>query len=304
MSAAREAAECTRLDCWLTAYVDVELDAAHCLEVEQHLAGCSTCVERVAALRATRVSLRRTCKLSASSSLRDRIGRSLELGRHGELPAEAPQLDQPAAAPAPLAPAAATPSARDLQLMKLRFLVPLAAAATFAIIFGALRLDRREPGLSADAYPTVRAALPVASLEGFLDDLVTQHATSPAPDTVDQSGLDRFDQVVGFHVRPPQFDEADVKWVGASLIHQRSRAAMMQYILRNRHRLTVSQFDSNRVPLRAERLQARSYGGIPVYVGHIRGYSVAASERDGVGYAIASDVSDDEAAKLVLMASR
>jgi anti-sigma factor RsiW len=303
MSAAHDAAECGRFDCWLTAYVDAELDAAHCLEVEQHLDSCEVCIERVASLRATRQSLRRTCKLAATSALRERVCRSLGAERARRDSGDtAPSLREPEAAVMP-APAAPAPR-RDAQLAKLRFILPLAAAATFAVFFGAMSLESRKAPDVADYQPIRAKATPVASLEGFLDELVTHHAHSPPPETVDPSGLDRYDQFVGFHVRPPQFDEVDVKWVGARLIHDRARAAAMQYILRNRHRLTLSQFDPNRVPLRAERLQSRSYGGVPVYVGRIRGYSVAASERDGVGYAIASDVSDDEAAKLVLMAQR
>jgi len=41
-----------------------------------------------------------------------------------------------------------------------------------------------------------------------------------------------------------------------------------------------------------------------VYMGRVRGYSVAASERNGIGYAMASDLDDDENARLVLMAAR
>jgi hypothetical protein len=43
---------------------------------------------------------------------------------------------------------------------------------------------------------------------------------------------------------------------------------------------------------------------MPVYVGKLRGYSVAATERSGVGYALASDVGDDENTQLVLAAAQ
>jgi hypothetical protein len=42
----------------------------------------------------------------------------------------------------------------------------------------------------------------------------------------------------------------------------------------------------------------------PVYVGRLRGYSIAAAEERGVGYALASDLNDDESAQLMLAAVR
>ena len=42
----------------------------------------------------------------------------------------------------------------------------------------------------------------------------------------------------------------------------------------------------------------------PVYIGHVRGWSIAAAERRGVGVAIASDLDDDESAELALAAAR
>ncbi len=75
-------------------------------------------------------------------------------------------------------------------------------------------------------------------------------------------------------------------------------------MLRERHRVSLYVFDSKRVPLHANRLKARHIGARNVYVGNMRGYSVAASERNGVGYVLTSDLPDDESAKLVLTASR
>ena len=37
MSAARDTQACQRLDRWLSAYVDGELDVVHCLDVEDHI---------------------------------------------------------------------------------------------------------------------------------------------------------------------------------------------------------------------------------------------------------------------------
>ena len=51
-------------------------------------------------------------------------------------------------------------------------------------------------------------------------------------------------------------------------------------------------------PLRA-RLEPRVVRELPVYVGTRRGYSIAATEQRGVGYAAAGDLDDEETAELV-----
>ena len=51
-------------------------------------------------------------------------------------------------------------------------------------------------------------------------------------------------------------------------------------------------------PLRAT-LEPRVVRNLPVYVGSRRGYSIAALEKRGVGYAVATDLNDRESAELV-----
>jgi hypothetical protein len=76
------------------------------------------------------------------------------------------------------------------------------------------------------------------------------------------------------------------------------RAASFQYRLGG-HRMTLYVYDSSRFPM-AKRLQQRLVGAEPVYVGVRRGYSIGATtEHRGVGYALASDLSDAETAELV-----
>ena len=84
------------------------------------------------------------------------------------------------------------------------------------------------------------------------------------------------------------------------MIH--ARAAVLQYMVRDRQRMTMCVFDPKRVTMTTGRLEPRRTSAGMVYVGHVRGYAVAASERDGVGYALASDLSDDESARLLVMA--
>jgi anti-sigma factor RsiW len=301
-------AVCVRFDRWLSAYVDEELDAVHALEVEEHLGVCSPCSELVASLRATRGSLQRACKLPCPSSLRERVLRSVEGERlydeaHRKDSLEAsvrtPEGEEPPASQ--LEPGASVRPAPEGSLGKLRFVVPLAAAATFALVFGATRLREFEVQPVATTERSSNAPVEAtASLDNLVEDLVAQHMHPPPPETTDPEGLRRFDQFIGVKVRPPKFDQDDIKWTGGRLIHP--RAAALQYMVRDRQRLTMYVFDPRKVMMQTGRLAPRRLEAGMVYVGHVRGYTVAACERDDVGYALASDLSDDESARLLAKA--
>ena len=51
--------------------------------------------------------------------------------------------------------------------------------------------------------------------------------------------------------------------------------------------------------MRVTHLTQRVVRSSPVYVGRVRGFSVAAAENAGVGYAMASDLDADRSAQLV-----
>jgi len=312
MSAARDTNRCVELDRWLTAYVDDELDAVHILDVEEHLEQCEVCREQVALIQATRRSLRRVACVTASEELRQRICAAMVAERHSEqeqaalLPAIHRAEDDVAASDERSSDA---PTSRDAtradepRLLQLRYVVPLAAAATLALVIGAVHGN---PESTADVRGgttpvTTAATVSPNTFDHFLDELVAAHAQPPPPEVTSFDNLGRFDPYVGVRIPRPQLATAGATFKGARM---HSRAAMLQYMLRQRHRVTVYVFDPARVPLRANRLSQRRYGARDVYVGHVRGYAVAASERQGVGWAIASDLSNDESAQLLLMAAR
>ncbi len=319
MNTAREASECQRLGRWLTAYVDEELDAVHTLEVEDHLSECEDCREYLTTLRATRTSLHEVASMRAPLALRERIEASLAADRAvgsaatdgaepagesagesvGEAePAPTSQVEPDAAAGAiPIRPRRAR-----REPIGLRYVVPLAAAATVALVLGVVQLQQREESTAKQGAEDVTSArVQGAELDSLVDDLVAWHAHPPPPETTDPDGLERFDPYVGVRVRKPHFDQVDARYVGARMQH---RAALLQYVLRDRHRVTVYVFDPRKVPLKGKRLQERKIGERQVYVGNVRGYSVAASERNGIGWALASDLNDQENAELVLSAAR
>ena len=94
-------------------------------------------------------------------------------------------------------------------------------------------------------------------------------------------------------------------FMGARVHTMRNRrAAVLQYVVKGNHRVTVYLFNSRAVPVQKAQpiLKARVVRERPVYVGKINGYSVVAAEHSGVGYALASDLGDDLSTQLVLAA--
>jgi anti-sigma factor (TIGR02949 family) len=65
--------ECKETARLLGAYADGQLDAVKTLEVDDHLASCETCNERIALDRAMRASLKKTTKTSAPEDVRSRM---------------------------------------------------------------------------------------------------------------------------------------------------------------------------------------------------------------------------------------
>jgi hypothetical protein len=84
---------------------------------------------------------------------------------------------------------------------------------------------------------------------------------------------------------------------------QEQRAAMFQYVMGNGRRVSVYVYNPKKVrlgtsPVLRESVVRNDSG--PVYVGYVRGYSVAVTDRRGVGYAMASDLDENESSKLLL----
>lgn len=315
MSAARETSVCQRLDRWLTAYVDGELDAVHCLEVEDHLEHCDVCCERVGILHASKVSVHEMAAEKAPQSLRERVCRTLldervreELVNDGE-DTELEENADAVAAPSPAAPAA--PAEVPAYLAKLRYVVPLAAAATIALVIGAVSLGKlnaqaarvAEIASAAPSLAATAAANAGPSIDTLLDDLVTQHAHPPQLDVTDPNEPLELRPILDTPLRGTLYEQDfGAKYVGA---RKTPRAGMLQYVRRNKNRVTMYVFNTRRVKVRSDKLQSRRIGARKVYVGKVKAYPVAVSERDGIGFALtADDLSADEASDLVLAASR
>jgi hypothetical protein len=272
-------------------YIDGELDPGHAVDMEAHVLGCSACADRVATARETRLLLRRCAERKAPDSLRSRIGMTIATERSRDA-----------------ACAAAAENEASWRRSRAKYYVgAFAAAAGIVGVWGFSPQTRPAPVSVAANIPN---ASKVANVDDILDDLVDLHARPLPPETTDPEVLQRWDPFVGVPVRRPAFPQINVNFDGARMHAMRERrAALLQYTVEGmngrrseHHRITIYVFDPRAVSIQATRLRQRVVRERPVYVGTFRGYSIAAAEQRGVGYAFASDLGDDESTQMVMAA--
>jgi anti-sigma factor RsiW len=256
----------------LGSYLDGELGAAKLMEIDEHVGGCETCREEVHLLRAMRGSLKRVVRSASPTSLRDRIGNAMTAERARN------------EAEVPVVPAVAG-------LPTWRSLVPLATAAAIAIAWG------------GGARGVERTAVSVAGAD-LLAEFVDEHRHPLPPDALSPREVRGLEQYVGFPVSPGNFERAGAHLVGGRVLSlmPAQRAAMIQYVVGSgdhERRLSVFVYDAQKIPeVGAANLAPRAVGTAEVRVGREKGYSVAAIQRAGVGYLIASDLDPDQSAEL------
>jgi hypothetical protein len=178
----------------------------------------------------------------------------------------------------------------------------VAAAAAAAAVLGIS--SRKSPSTDEAARPLEATTRASVGLDAMIDQFVDWHASPLPPEITNPNDLPGFEPYVGVPVHPPALSPFGARWLGGRMLPVREvrNAAMLQYTLGSGHRVSIYVYDPRRISTRASRLQARMMSGAPdpVYIGHVRGWSVAAHEGRGVGYAIASDLDDDESAELAL----
>jgi hypothetical protein len=275
--------ECALFSPQISSYVDGELDPGHNVDVEAHALRCTTCTERIKFLQTMRASIKRTSSVRAPDALRTRM--------EGAMAAEKNRVRE-----------ADREAFGGTKLVGWKYAAALAAAATVVLSVAAAK-NRQEERFSGSS----RAAMVDSSMgfDSLLDELVALHANPLPPETTNPEELNRFDPLVGVPVRRPAFQPLGANFHGARVHAMRERrAALLQYTVEGNHRMTVYVFDPRALAMQATRLQPRVVRERPVYVGKLRGYSVAAAEKGGVGYALATDFDDDRSAQLVLTASQ
>lgn len=295
---------CKSIGHLLGAHLDGQLDTVKTLEVEEHLASCEVCRERLALDRALRGSLKKAVKLEAPSDVRARMLAAMagEASRQDRAVEDATAATQseidgaldasPLSTPAP----ASKRNTRPTMLRSWRTMLPLASAAALVVGWG---VASKQP-VAHNASDTV-----VTGGGDYLRDFVSNHKHALPPEQADPSTVAQYEKVVGVPVRAP-LKSQNARFVGYRLLplHDGDTAAMMQYEIQQGkqvQRVTVYVYDPAKVQV-GRQFAPRTVGTAEVRVGESGGYFVGVGQRRGVGYAVASD--DAEAsAKLVAAAT-
>lgn len=263
----------------LEPFRDGELSPSEVVDVETHLVECERCSERLRLAEAMRVSLKEVVREGAqvTGAFEERIRLALAAERERE-ERRSPEHDA------------------QVRMLSWRSIVPIAAAAA-AVLAYAASANNRTTDVASSRASMYQSSTP-ASVEKLLEDLVSNHEHS-SPRYTEQTVLPQLESEVGVPVKLPNFKPFGASWEGLSVVPvSNQRAASLRYRIAG-HRLTVYVYDAARVPL-GSMLQQRVVRDEPVYVGSRHGVSIAATERrNGVGYAVATDLNKDESAELV-----
>jgi anti-sigma factor RsiW len=269
---------CRQIVPLLEAFGDEELAPEMHLEVEQHLVDCTTCGERVRLNHALHVSVRSAVRNAAPvmSAFEERIAAALR--------AEAAREEA--------VDGVVEREARHHHMLSWRSVVPVAAAAAATLVWAASTSNQQAQSRDKSPYSQAENA------DQLLEELVDHHMNAPGPQVTDSSLLSQLEPQVGVPLSLPSLKDYGARWEGGSVVPvSNQHAASLRYMMGG-HRVTLYVYNSSRVPIET-RLKPRTVRNESVYVGHRRGVSIAATEHRGVGYAVATDLNDDESAELV-----
>jgi anti-sigma factor RsiW len=262
----------------LEGYLDGELEPPQMLEVERHADECQTCRERIVLDRSIRAGVRRAVAGNKpDAGFRERVKASLAAERDKKW------------GPPPAG-------------VRVRNSLVLAAAAAAAAVFG---VERMQDGKTDDMQLSRTTAQASVGLDAMLDRFADWHARPLVPETSNPNDLPRFEPYVGVPVHAPALSPFGARFLGCRILPVADErvTAMLQYTMAEGHRISIYVYDPQRIRTSPSRLRRTTIGSDPVYIGQVHGWSIAAAEKRGVGYAIASDLNDEESAELVLAAA-
>jgi anti-sigma factor RsiW len=268
---------CRQIAPLLEAYGDEELAAEKSAEVAQHLVDCKACTERVRLNYALHLSVRGAVHGAAPvlPSFEERIAAALRAETHRE------EADR-----------AVEREALHTRMLSWRSVVPVAAAAALTLVWAGSTGKQQAQNHDSSPYALANNA------DQLLEELVEHHMNARGPQVTEPALLSQLEPEIGVPLSLPSLKAYGARWEGGSVVPVNNQhAASLRYMLGGRH-VTLYVYNSSRVPIES-RLKARTVRNEPVYVGSRRGVSIAATEHRGVGYALASDLNDDESAELV-----
>lgn len=290
----RDSSRCSSIARLLGAHTDGQLDAAKTLEVDDHLARCSTCQERVALDRAIRGSLKKAVKSTTPDDVRARMLAAMSAQSAREAQSRNAVHD-PVRTDTLLFGAGPAKQSRFAMLRHGRTMLPLAGAAAIALAWS---FASRQPMALSEGTARLDSGF---SNDQLVNQLVDVHSHPMHPETPDPKEVRAFEREVGVPVRVPQL-EKNARFVGGRLLPVQGgeRAAMLQYEVAQPsggvQRVSVFVYDPRRVHIAsADQLAPRAFGTAEVRVGQAHGYSVAVAQHGSVGYAVASDLEDSSA---------
>lgn len=283
---------CRKVSKLVDAYLDSELEPSQVIEVDRHLQDCADCAEAIALDRAVRAGVRRSVRMTrAPMDLRQRMAAAME--------AEASRSSRPG-----------DTMVEAGKMLPWHVVLPLASAAAVPLVLGMAGAfgDQapRKPSVAAEASRPEAQSASVFDLDRMLDQFVDWHARPLPPEVTNETELVKFEPYVGVPMRAPALAPFGGRLVGGRMLTTGATSqttAMLYYTLPSGHRVSVYVYDPSRVPARPTRLQQRTLGRDEVWVGKVRGYSVAAPMRHDVGYAIATDLDEEQTTRLAVAAA-
>ena len=275
--------DCRRVVTLLDAYADGELEPEHVLEIEAHLADCHGCSSRLQLEHAMKKSLRRQvyAQSEPSEAFSDRILASFSAEAEREAIGN---LDA---------------TSRRGAMLSWSSITPLAAAAAIALLWSS-QANKKPTTTNPGSNNAYQASMQPLNVEQLLDEIVDRHIDRSKPEVTEPALLDGMEPEVGVPMHFPSLQQYGARWQGGrvvSLRHGNEHAASLKFLV-DGHRVTVYVYNSERLRLGSP-LKPRVVANEPVYTGWKRGYSIATTDRHGVGYAVATDLGEDEGAEIV-----
>lgn len=262
----------------LETFMDGELDAAQTLQVEAHLDECGRCQEELGFAAAIKHEVRLAVHADSepSDDFQQRLGLALRAEEQRERDGDTNQKLVP---------------------LSWRSIFPLVAAAAALFVYVGTKQNATSSPRGAGSA-SAEATVANVDFEQALDQLIDNHSSPPRFQVTQPELVTAFEPNVGVRVRLPSLAQYGAQWEGASLVAvSRHSAASLRYRMPG-HRVTIYVYDPRKMQVR-QHLKPRMLRNKPIYVGQWRGYSVAAKENKGVGYALAADLDDAATAELI-----
>ena len=274
---------CRRAVAMLDTYADGELEPERVVEMEAHLADCNGCSSRLQLEHAMKKSLRRQvyAQSEPSEAFSERILASFQAEAEREAVGKLESSQRGA-------------------MLSWSSIVPLAAAAAIALFWSNHTTDPSNKPSNQGQRDNKQAS--ILNVEQLLDQIVDRHIDRSKPEVTEPALLDGMEPEVGVPVHFPSLAQYGARWQGGRIVplHNQTasaNAASLKFLV-DGHRVTVYVYNSERIALGSP-LKRRVVGDEPVYTGWKRGYSIATADRHGVGYAVATDLGEDEGAEIV-----